>query len=155
MERQKDILEQILEKGMFVSFFTLVGVVMLSVLTRFFLPFVVFSWTEETSRFLFVWTVALGAPCALKRGEFVSVDFLLHRFPQKFQKSLQRVFHGATGVFFTIVFLYSLQFARLGLLQMSPTMRIPMVFAYLSMVSTSFFIAFYAFSLFFRWGDVR
>lgn len=155
MERQRDILERILERGMFVSFFALVGVVMLSVLTRFFLPFIVFSWTEETSRFLFVWTVALGAPCALKRGEFVSVDFLMHRFPRRFQRGLQRVFHGATGVFFAIVFFYSLQFARLGLLQMSPTMRIPMVFAYLSMVSTSFFIACYAFLLLFQRGDLR
>lgn len=155
MERRRDVLECVLERGMFVSFFTLVGVVMLGVLTRFFLPFLVFSWTEETSRFLFVWTVALGAPCALKREEFVSVDFLLHRFPRRFQKALRRVFHGATGVFFAIVFLYSLQFARLGLLQMSPTMRIPMIFAYLSMVTTSFCIACYAFLLLFQRGEPR
>lgn len=155
MQRKGDILERILETGMLVSFFTLVGVVMLSVITRFFLPFVVFSWTEETSRFLFLWVVALGAPCALKRGEFVSVDFLMGRFPQKFQKGLQSAFYGVTGAFFAVVFFFSLQFARLGFLQMSPTMRIPMVFAYLSVVVTSFFITFYAFVLLFQRGGTR
>lgn len=140
---------------MLVSFFALVGVVMLSVITRFFLPFVVFSWGEETSRFLFVWTVALGAPCALKRGEFVNVDFLIGRFPRNFRRGLEAAFRLATGVFFAIIFFYSLQFARLGFMQMSPTMRIPMVFAYSSMVVTSFFIAFYAFVLLFRRGDAK
>lgn len=138
---------------MFAAFFLLVGVVMLSVITRFFLPSVVFPWTEETSRFLFLWTVALGAPCALKRGEFVSVDFLVGCFPQKLRKTFQSVFYGMTGVFFSVVFFFSLQFARLGIFQMSPTMRIPMVFAYLSMVVTSFFIALYAFALLFRGGN--
>ncbi|MEN3202828.1 MAG: TRAP transporter small permease subunit [Atribacterota bacterium] len=155
MKGKGDMLERVLETGMFVSFLILVGVVMLSVTTRFFLPFVVFSWTEETSRFLFLWMVALGAPCALKRGEFVSVDFLMGRFPQRFRKWFQSVFYGITGGFFTVVFFFSLQFARLGFLQMSPTMRIPMVFAYLSMVVTSFLIALYAFVLLFQRGDAR
>lgn len=152
---ERRTLERVLEIGMFASFCALVGVVMLSVVTRFFLPFVVFSWTEETSRFLFVWTVALGAPCALRRGEFVSVDFLLCRFPQCTRKWFGKSFYTLSGVFFAVVFVYSLQFARLGFLQMSPTMRIPMVFAYLSMVVTSFFIALYSFSLLFTRGDVR
>ncbi len=138
---------------MFLSFMALVGVVMLSVITRFFLPFLVFSWTEETSRFLFVWTVALGAPCALKRGEFVNVDFLVHRFPERLRRKISRAFHGTIGAFSALVCSYSLSFARLGLFQISPTMRIPMVFAYLSMMVTSFFIAFYAFVLLSRRGD--
>jgi TRAP-type C4-dicarboxylate transport system permease small subunit len=142
---KRDPLEAILATGMMAAFLALVGVVMLSVTTRFFLPFIVFSWTEETSRFLFIWVVALGAPCALKRGEFVSVDFLIRRFPRKVARGLQAAFSLVTGGFFLTVFWYSLQFARLGLLQMSPTMRIPMVFAYASMVVVSFFLALYAF----------
>jgi len=75
----------------------------------------------------------------------VSVDFLIRRFPRKVARGLQAAFSLVTGGFFLTVFWYSLQFARLGLLQMSPTMRIPMIFAYASMVVVSFFLAFYAF----------
>lgn len=144
MKREKSVLESILEIGMFVSFGALIVVVTLSVITRFLLPFIVLSWAEEASRFFFVYTVAFGAPCAFKKSEFAVVDFLFNRFSVKLQKRLLIIFDAATAVFFFIIFLYSLEFAKLGLSQYSPTMGIPMVFAYSSMVLTSMFITFFS-----------
>lgn len=150
MERKRDILENVLEWGMFISFGTLVVVVTLSVITRFLLPFIVLSWAEEASRFFFVYTVAFGAPCAFKRNEFAVVDFLFNRLSIRLQKKLLIIFDAATAVLFLIIFLYSLDFAKLGFYQYSPTLGIPMVFAYLSMVLISLFIAIYSSLRFFK-----
>lgn len=144
MGGRRDPLERILEWGTFVSFSLLIAIVTLSVITRFFLPFVVLSWAEEASRFFFIYTVAFGAPCALKKGEFATVDVFFKKLPLSFQRKLLVIFDAITAIFFFIVFLYSFQFAKLGLAQYSPTMGIPMVFAYSSMILTSLFIVFYS-----------
>ncbi|MCS7234247.1 MAG: TRAP transporter small permease subunit [Synergistetes bacterium] len=150
MRKDVDLLEKVLEYGMFVSFGVLIIIVTLSVVTRFLLPFIVLSWAEEASRFFFVYTVAFGAPCAFKRNEFAVVDFLFRRLSSGVQKKLSLIFDATTAFLFLIVFLYSLQFAKLGIAQYSPTMGIPMIFAYSSMVLTSLFITFYSSLKFFK-----
>lgn len=144
MEKGKDLLERILEWGMFISFMILILIVTASVVTRFCLPFIVISWAEEASRFFFIYTVALGAPCAFKKKEFAVVDFIFLRFSRKVQVKLNTIFNIVTAFMFFLIFLYSLQFAKLGLTQYSPTMGIPMVFAYSSMVLTSLFMTVYS-----------
>ncbi|KUK13602.1 MAG: TRAP transporter small permease [Synergistetes bacterium] len=150
MSDRRDVLEEFLEWGMFISFGSLVIIVTLSVITRFFLPFIILSWSEEASRFFFIYTVAFGAPCALKRGEFATVDVFFNRLPVKVRRRLLLVFDVTTVIFFSIVFFYSFQFAKLGLNQYSPTMGIPMVFAYSSMILTSMFMVFYSFLRFWK-----
>ncbi len=135
---------------MFISFTILIVVVTLSVITRFLLPFIVLSWAEEASRFFFIYTVALGAPCSFKRREFATVDFLFNRLSLKTQKKLNIIFDGMIMILSFLIFLYSLQFAKLGLIQFSPTMGIPMVFAFSSMPITSFFITLYSTLNFFK-----
>lgn len=39
------------------------------------------SWTEELARYLFVWTVFVGAAQVLRRGEHIAIGLLVERLP--------------------------------------------------------------------------
>jgi TRAP-type C4-dicarboxylate transport system permease small subunit len=142
--RNKDIIETILEIGTFISFIVLITVVLLQVITRFLIPSVTLVWTEEASRFLFVYSVAFAAPLAMKKKEFVNVDILFNILPKTMKNIIEFIIYIITVILFVIVFIYGIQFAQLGINQMSPTMHIPMAIAYSSIAISSFFIVAYA-----------
>lgn len=143
MKKKKDILEVILEMGTFIAFLTLLCVVLLQVVTRFLIPNVTLVWTEEASRFLFVYSVAFAAPLAMKKKEYVNVDILFNILPKTVRNILEFLIYIVTVVLFVIVFIYGIQFAQLGVSQMSPTMGIPMIVAYSSITVAAFFIITY------------
>ncbi|MEW9124252.1 MAG: TRAP transporter small permease subunit [Thermotaleaceae bacterium] len=141
--KKVDIIEKILEIGTFLAFTGLLIVVLLQVVTRFFMPALSFVWTEEASRFLFVYSVAFGAPLAMKRKEFVNVDILTSILPKGVRKFLEILSYLITVILFTVVFLKGIDFAELGVVQKSITMRIPMSIAFSTISITSFFILLY------------
>jgi len=141
--KKKDLLETVLEMGSFISFSALIIVVLTQVITRFLIPSLSFVWTEEASRFLFVYSVAFGAPLAMKKKEYVNVDILFNILPKKVRKILEFVIYLVIIALFTVVFIYGIQFAQLGITQNSPTMGIPMVVAYSSISISCFFIIIY------------
>jgi TRAP-type C4-dicarboxylate transport system permease small subunit len=51
------------------------------------------NWAQDVSMLLFAWVVFLGADMALRRADFVRVDMLVSRFPDKVQKALYYVFY--------------------------------------------------------------
>lgn len=142
--KKTDILEKVLETGTFLTFTALVMVVLLQVVTRFALPSLSFVWTEEASRFLFVYSVAFGAPLAMKKNEYVNVDILTSLLPKRVRHGLEAIIYLATVVLFSVVFIYGMEFAKLGVTQMSPTMGMPMTIAYSSITITAFCIIVYA-----------
>jgi TRAP-type C4-dicarboxylate transport system permease small subunit len=46
------------------------------------------NWATDISLLLFAWLVFLGADTALRKADFVRVDMLVIRFPEKLQKFL-------------------------------------------------------------------
>jgi TRAP-type C4-dicarboxylate transport system permease small subunit len=46
------------------------------------------TWSEEVSRFLFVWMIFLGAIGALKDNEHLGVDMLVRRLPRPWRKTV-------------------------------------------------------------------
>jgi len=40
------------------------------------------TWTEEMARYLYIWACYLGAPVALRRGNHVTIVFVLERLPR-------------------------------------------------------------------------
>src|SRR5512139_904843 len=47
------------------------------------------SWSEELSRYLFIWANLLGAGVALARGSHVSIDNLVSLFPDSVGRKLE------------------------------------------------------------------
>src|SRR5699024_12672034 len=62
-------------------FFTaLLIVVVAQILSRYF-PYQ-FTWTEELSRYLFVYSMVTAAPVALRKSEFITVDLVPTSLPK-------------------------------------------------------------------------
>lgn len=141
--RNKDFIEKILEAGAFIVFSALVLNVTYQVVTRFAFPSLSAVWTEEASRFLFIYAVVFAAPLAMKKREYVNVDIFLEILPQKVRTGLEILINAGSAVLFVFVFLRGIDFAKIGVGQTSATLGIPMTIAYSSIAITSFFIAIY------------
>jgi len=46
------------------------------------------TWTEELARILYIWACYLGAPVALRRGNHVTIVFVLERLPRALSRVL-------------------------------------------------------------------
>ncbi|MDR0539160.1 MAG: TRAP transporter small permease [Spirochaetaceae bacterium] len=66
------------------------------------------NWAVDVSLLLFAWVVFLGADLALRRADFVRVDMLISKFPQKVQKALYYLFYLAAIAFLGILVLYGI-----------------------------------------------
>jgi TRAP-type C4-dicarboxylate transport system permease small subunit len=84
LERVFDLIEQ----GLGVL---LLLVMFISVLTQIFFRYVLNSpltWTEESSRYSFIWIVLLGAAFAVRKKEHVVMEVLVNRFPGPVRKTI-------------------------------------------------------------------
>jgi TRAP-type C4-dicarboxylate transport system permease small subunit len=87
LERISDAIEQ----GLGVL---LLLVMFVSVLIQIFCRYVLQSpltWTEEASRYSFIWIVLLGAAFAVRKKEHVVMEVLVKRFPASLQRSISLV----------------------------------------------------------------
>ena len=91
-------LDSWLRAGAILSMFMLLGVVLLQVFARLALPQVP-AWTEEASRFFFIWAVAFAAGPAVREQAYVDVDSLTVHLPQKLQLWLAIVLDSALVLF--------------------------------------------------------
>lgn len=65
---------------------TLMGIMVVficgQVFTRYVLQ-VAMSWTEEISRYLFIWTVYVGISCGIKKNKHICIDVVCNLLPEK------------------------------------------------------------------------
>lgn len=141
--KKNDYIAKVLEIGAVISFAALISVVSLQVFARFLLPKTP-SWTEEASRFLFIYSVAFSAPLAIKRGEYVKVDIVVNKLPKKIAKRLDGVIYGILSIFFLLVTYHGCRYATLGTTQTSPAMELPMIIPYSSIAFSAIFITVYS-----------
>lgn len=140
--KKLSIVDKTLETGTIVCFSALIVVVTLQISMRF-LPFSV-VWTEELSRFLFIYSVAFAAPLAMKRKEFVNVDILINKLPQKIKKVHELIIYLVTVILTAVIAVKGLEFLKLGVNQKSATMAMVMSIPYASIFITTLFITIYA-----------
>lgn len=124
------------------SFIGLVGVVILQVITRLFLPITI-SWTEEVSRYLFLYCVAFAAPVALKKRELVFVDLLVMRLSTKMQNLLLLLSDAMIFILSLCITVVAITYTQLGIGQLSPALQIPMWIPHFSMFVLAFFLTFF------------
>jgi len=141
---RKDYLEKVLEAGSFLAFTALLLNVTFQVLTRNIFTSYSVIWTEEASRFLFIYSIVFAAPIAMKHKDYVNVDILINLLSGNARKALNIFINGISAILFIIVAIKGIDYARIGIGQSSATMGIPMSIMYASMGITSFFIVIYA-----------
>ncbi|MFD2922208.1 TRAP transporter small permease [Halobacillus naozhouensis] len=137
------VLSGLLETLTVIMFSGVMIVVIIQILGRY-SPFT-FVWTEELTRYFFIYAVAFGAPVAMKRREYIRVDLLVELLPNKVKKYYNAFIYLVLGVFSSMLVTYAYRFAKLGEGQTSATLEIDMFYIYFSMVITLIFLAIYSF----------
>jgi TRAP-type C4-dicarboxylate transport system permease small subunit len=107
--------------------------VLLQISGRLFLPFAL-SWTEELSRYLFIYMVALAAGVAIRRHRHVNVELFHHLLGLRARAVYQALICLLIGGFALMVLPAAWQFAQNGAWQTSPTLRVPMLYIFFSTV---------------------
>ena len=90
-----------------------------------------YIWTEELSRFLFIWMVMLGAMVGIKEGTHFEVDIWpeLGRRANALLKMVSNLF----VLVFALVFLYwGIKFVKFGWYQESELAELPMPFIFIA-----------------------
>ena len=119
------------------SFAGVIIIVTIQIISRF-APFS-FIWTEELTRYLFLYGIAFGAPLALMRNEFINVDMILNRMPDNFRRYYEIIIYLAIILLSLVMVVQGYSFTLLGDNQRSATMPFQM-----SVVHASLFLVFYA-----------
>jgi TRAP-type transport system small permease protein len=112
--------------AMLIMLFVIFG----QVITRYFFDWTP-EWSEELSRFLFVWVVFLGSALIMGESGHLAVQFLPLKFKGRpFGKFLDIVINISSYIFIGILFWQGLRMTRVMTFQMSPGMDIPMSYVY-------------------------
>lgn len=125
MEKESQIV------GNLISIFLLamVLVVTLQIITRY-VFFYSLPWSEELSRYLFIWLILFGACLGIYENREIKIDILDNLFPKKHYKWLligrYIVALGVQG----LLLYSSIKLASFGVYQLSPGMQLPMWIVY-------------------------
>lgn len=107
--------------------------VLLQVASRLFLP-ITLSWTEELTRYLFIYMVAMGAGVVQHRHRHVNVELFHGWLGFRGRAAYLALVSAITFAFTLMVLPNAWQFAQIGAFQTSPTLRIPMLYIFFSSV---------------------
>ncbi|MFL5042473.1 MAG: TRAP transporter small permease [Xanthobacteraceae bacterium] len=109
----------------------LVFPVTLQIISRFTHLFPHYIWTEEMSRFLFIWMVMLGAMIGIREGTHFEVD-IWPELGRRANAALRIASHLFVLVF-ALVFLYwGVKFVQFGWYQESELAELPMPFIFIA-----------------------
>jgi TRAP-type C4-dicarboxylate transport system permease small subunit len=88
-------------------------------------------WTEELSRFLFIWMVMLGAMIGIREGTHFEVDVWPDLAPRP--SALLRIVSHLCVLVFALVFVwYGVEFVRFGWDQLSELAELPMTYIFVA-----------------------
>lgn len=105
-----------------------------------------FSWTEELSRFSFLWFCFLGSAYTLRMKLHLGIDYFYRKFSVKYKVYVD-FFIQSTVIFFGYLLVhYGIVMISLTTFQKSPILRLPMASMYAVLPVTGFF--FIIFSLY-------
>lgn len=124
MNRPK-ILDRVLEAGALLAMILFICTVTLQVFARLALPHSP-SWTEELSRYLFIYMIVFAAGLGIRDRGYAVVDTLHEYLPKNIKRVLVIAIDLALLGFLLVVAYKGIAFMKLGAIQTSPTLRIPM-----------------------------
>lgn len=123
------VIEKILTVIVAILGIALVSTVTLQILGRYIL-YRPYFWTEELSRFIFVAIIALGAPLAVRTNQFIRLDAFYMLLPVEKRKILIPVLNLLVAIFLFVVAYNAISLIRVGYLQKSAVLRIPMAYPF-------------------------
>lgn len=142
MKTLKVILDKVLACGALLCTVSFIAVVVLQVFARFALPQSP-SWTEELSRYLFIFMIVFAGGLGIRDKAFAAVDTFQELLPKKFKSILIILIDLVLFGFVLVIAYKGIAFIKLGAIQTSPTLLIPMSIPQASITIVSTCIAVY------------
>ncbi|WP_174729079.1 TRAP transporter small permease [Mesobacillus harenae] len=124
------------------SFAGVIVVVMIQIMSRYF-PYTAI-WTEELTRYLFLYSICFGAPLALLKGEFINVDMILTKMSHNFRRYYEIVIYLAIIGLNLVMVKEGWAFTLVGNVQTSATMPFQMSVIHVSIFLMSLFLVLYS-----------
>nr|WP_300092520.1 TRAP transporter small permease [Sedimentibacter sp.] len=88
------------------------------------------TWSEELTRYSFVWLSMLGASVATRRSRNMDVDFLVKKMP-KVLRIINTVFTRSLIIaFLLVIIIYGVNLVGMTFKQLSAGLRVPMAYMY-------------------------
>lgn len=140
----KRVIEQMLNIGTLISTAGFVGATLIQIYARAFLESAP-SWTEEASRIFFIYAMSFAAGLAMKGNYYVYLDLFYAKMGTYYKRLVDIVVLLAVIILFVIMGVYAVQYMKLGIMERSPSLGIPMIIPFTSIFLMSFFICLYAF----------
>ncbi len=129
--------------------------VLIQVLGRYVFNYSI-GWAAETATFAQIWMVLLGAGIAMRRNLHVGVDVLAQRLPVPVLRLLTLLIGAICLWFLWRAVVGSFGLIRIGQIQTSPALGIPMWLPYLSLpIGLAYFALELVLALVRRWRDPR
>ena len=131
--RGKEILERLVESvgGFILAVATFITI--LQVLFRYVLK-IPFIWSEEFSRFLFIWIVWFGAALAIPRGKHMVIEFLRDRLPGPWPFRIRLVTDLLALLFLAVVVVKGISLVNMTAREFYVTFPLSVKYAYLASV---------------------
>jgi TRAP-type C4-dicarboxylate transport system permease small subunit len=119
-----------------VLLFLVIVVVSFQVFNRF-LFHLPLAWTEELSRYLFVWLSLLGAVRGVRDKAHIQVDLFLDLFPKKAQLIFDLLINTLVLVLLISVIISGMEILPMTLRRRAPTMNVSMFYLYVGIPISS------------------
>lgn len=129
----------------FLTVISLAGVIItvtIQIMSRY-LPYTAI-WTEELTRYLFIYAICFGAPLALIRNEFINVDLILNKMSNKFRRYYEVVIYISILLLSVVMIFEGYTFTLIGHNQTSATMPFQMSLIHGAILVMSIFLAIYS-----------
>ena len=125
-----------------VLFISMTLLVLAQVLNRVFINYPM-AWADEASRYLFVWVVYIASAYAVKEKAHIGVTALVDRFPPKLRHCVEIVVNIICMAFSLGLIYFAINIMRVQIEygQRSPSMGLPMQYAYLALAVGGLFMA--------------
>ena len=131
MKKLIDAYSRLLNALMVATVAILVVPVSLQIISRYTALIPSYIWTEELSRFLFIWMVMLGAMVGIKEGTHFEVDI----WPELGRRgnAMLKIVSNLFVLIFALVFVYwGVKFVQFGWYQESELAELPMPFIFIA-----------------------
>lgn len=90
------------------------------------------TWSEELTRYSFIWMAMLGSSIATRRSRNMDVDFLVNLMPKTLKIINSFITKSLIIAFIMVIIIYGINLVGITLKQLSPGLRLPMAYMYAS-----------------------
>ncbi len=88
------------------------------------------AWSEELTRYSFIWMTMLGSAIATRRSRNMDVDFIVNRMPKLLKNVNTVITKGLIIAFLLVITVYGISLVGITFKQLSAGLRVPMACIY-------------------------